>query len=186
MKSLYNGFYVKESGFLECDDCGSIWCVHLEKLIRENKDALSLWENSTEEDEGQVVKVPIVPSLQIWTDIELINYRPDMRKIQPHESSQFIWLEIRDDWGFLQVGEGRKVLRDIILTKFVAAFPNTPKCKSSSHGPAQEKYFQENGKQFFFKWISASTGMCPPCRSRSVNVGEDPDLIPESDSPFRR
>lgn len=184
-------FWRTDSGALECRECqDSIWCAHIEEVIKSNLDA------ETISDLDEQIKVPIFPTAAMWANC-LLDYIQKLESFKVY----FIPEHVRVDdiakrnydgfIGFLGKGEGRGVIRSMILDWFKGTVDTEGMlCPMSSHGFAAqvrwERDMQDPTKAFIQQWAVWSTSKCLGCSGTAAAFD---DLIPDDDrapSPWTR
>lgn len=175
------GFWAMPNGHIHCETCGNLnvpWCEHCEKLVRANGDAEAVWLENRPSIHH--IEVPMFPNLNMWRRTELVFVpRLDAYKMTiatPNMTEPYTVL------GFLHEGEGRMVMRSMILDWFVAFAPSDLMCRASSHKFRQEMKWQDDmkdhNKAIVQRWSVWSNGVCTGC-----TMADDwADLIPEDAS----
>lgn len=165
---------------LRCSRCtppgSEPWCEHLAKVVTDNKDG----------EEGMVydlsnVLIPMFPTHGLFTLASLDpNEKAGGRKIfvnQPNEPQpQFI--------GFLMPGEGRKVIRAMLIDWAIPNYnPATTQCNSRIHSAPAERYLQrcleaqKGSLGYAQKWCIITEKLCLMCHDKMNNF--DPADVPE-------
>lgn len=177
-------FYWTDDGNIVCQACPSTpnWCMHIELLTIENGDANPIWEM------GELlwsIQIPLFPTANLWTRASL-KYVTKVDAyavgISTDEATENIQM------GYLHRGEGRNVIRQMILDWFDGQFgrSTTLTCMSSSHKPFQELQWQEamkdDNRRIKNLWSVWDTHSCIAC---SVSPDAFDDLVPDGSSTRR-
>lgn len=200
-----DSIYWMPNGHVKCDTCEEYWCKHIKRMLMENLDAASLWEEfNVEFDKSKPIikiKVPMKPQSGQWVRVTLENAflaYPSMRVtfsskgITPilHSSitreEHFI--------GFIHPSEGRMVIRSMVYDWFrgnVADNVGSVEanlCTSGSHKYRQELQWGKDmntDNRLAQLWSVFMTGYCLACNgvdlSGEVKDGWDDDLVPEGE-----
>lgn len=151
-----------------------MWCEHIEKWVRDMDDAPFIWMGFSDKSLASAdVAVPIVPTADVW---ELAS----LRRLDPRKDSVEVW--IKDDGantvvdkdifiGFLNPGEGRFVLREMLLDWFIGTIQaqiEKQKCSAPGHGYTQTVRWNADmqeggGVALVQQWTVWSTGRCLGC-----------------------
>ena len=141
---------------------------------------------SWKQDEAMLgLQIPIFPTKSLWARGELLYVgKFDAYKvgIDTDESTQSVHI------GFLHRGEGRNVIRQMILDWFDGQFgaSTTVKCRSASHKPLQElqwtQAMKDDNKRIQNLWSVWDTHSCIACIGL---VGDMSDLVPDGSSTRR-
>jgi hypothetical protein len=171
-------FMAMPNGHIACEVCSaSLWCEHIEQMIKANGDAGVIFEDFTPGGvEDLRIEVPMFPTSNLWQPVVLT----------PHKkiTAYFVDLDVDSasyELGFLNPGEGRVVLRSMVLSWFAGMVEtSTLQCKSKSHGFPAQKAWEQNMKDEGARALSLfavwQQGTCPHCL-RQLN---DPDLVPDA------
>lgn len=188
------------TGQLKCTECvGSpIWCLHVRGLVRDGKDLSNFWPTNDlvapEYNVNCKVYVPVFPDANHWTYVELVAYSGPGGAAR----YQILWedypLKYVDEngtispspvVGFLNRGEGRQVIRSILIEYMWGDPRRSYECKAAHHGYAQQKAFEANIAQtpeyYYEAWSIYMTNQCLVC---NTITGLDPNLIPASQGGF--
>ena len=180
-------FYWTDVGSIRCQMCDDTpdWCMHIEMLTIENGDAESLWKYG--EDEAMFsVQVPMFPTNGLWARAELMYVgKFDAYKvgIDAEEFTENIRI------GFLHRGEGRNVIRQMILDWFDGQFgmSKTIKCMSASHKVSSEiawvDAMRDDNKRILNYWSVWDTHSCIYCKNGADT--DMSDLVPDASSTRR-
>ena len=175
------------TGDLGCGECNlgkkAKWCKHIEYLVKEQQDYLLIGRPDTELT-GTLIKVPIVPTLDVWAEVGIGDF---------HEATQSYKMELivdsktRHFIGFLQREEGRLAIRAILWAWFEGnVTASTLACKSKSHSFKQELEWNAHtgpnakaSEKFAEYWMVWYGGTCLACASDPSDFG---DLVPDPSS----
>lgn len=198
----------EDDGRLVCETHGSNWCGHIEKVVKEGLDVESLWSmagHTDEEDDDDYegindIKVPLVPSEGLYAEVHLRavynkdkwigSYAADV--IYPMERDPDFGTIETQKMGLLNSGEGRLILREMVINWFYPELevPSRPKCTSRLHTYTEqyavEKIDKEGSvrersrKKLMNTWTMVFYGKCIFCFKRNPNPHEewDDDLVP--------
>lgn len=180
------------NGHLECRDCGigTHWCEHIEWYVQEGLDQKDIWdetEDGTLSLTGVRLMVPIIPRLSQWADVGFGaehhgNYKMELLldskvDIKTGEvPSEFL--------GFFSPGEGRMVLRSMVLTWFAPRDVEIKECQATTHDfQAQMSWERDHKKgrereRLAQHWSVFTKGFCLRCAAISDAIGGD-DLVPD-------
>lgn len=174
-----------KTGEIGCTDHPSDpWCSHINWIVSEQKDHYLIGRPETEWT-GAIIRVPLVPTQQVWAQIRLDYYHEAtdsyaMKLIVDDETSYLI--------GFLQREEGRLAIRSILWAWFQGYVDTrTLRCRSSAHSFKQELIWSKNTAstarphvslaEYWSVWMK---GMCLTCLAGASAPMED--LIPDGSS----
>lgn len=170
---------------LKCLDHADSWCDHLEAAITEGADSVEIFSEEHSEIAAFVCVVPIFPTYNIFDSVVLtwIPFAVPALQVSRIESDPIT----ESDFGILAEGDGRRVIREMLLNDFIAKVNNADLpivCKSKSHKFAEEmqlaKNVQSDRMTLIERWCVAKIGKCLTCFTRST--GEDfSDLVPDKD-----
>lgn len=179
------------SGYLACRRCVSYWCAHVEKAMKEGLDAHFVFADLREVGDYHL-GVPIVPSRNIYAEVWAEKWRSDSLKtwlISPQDATQNQMFGDHGIFlGFLNEGEGRNVLRQMILAEFASDFVEIEpqgKCKSPSHNVFTQKAIElacnnDAGARVANGWCMRFYNKCVSCfAAEGASNDFDPDLVPE-------
>lgn len=180
-------FHLRDDHHIVCDDCASptgddvLWCMHIELLTIENGDADWIWSWAPTFE----VMIPMFPTSGLWVraSLRLVEkYDACVVSIETDESTEHIRM------GFLHEGEGRNVIRQMILDWFDGQFGASTdlKCMSASHKLSSEVVWgdamRDANKRILNFWSVWDTHTCVYCRN---GEGDISDLIPDASSTRR-
>lgn len=176
-----------DDGNIRCQGCpeSPTWCMHVELLTVENGDAEPMWQLFSE-DAAFGLQIPMFPTKNLWARASLMYVgKVDAYKvgIDAEEFTESIQI------GFLHHGEGRNVIRQMILDWFDGQFgmSKTLKCMSASHKVTAEMYWveamQDDNKRIQNLWSVWDTHSCIDCNS--LAAGDMSDLVPDASSTRR-
>jgi hypothetical protein len=175
-----------DDGNIECQACPDtpVWCMHIERLTIENGDAEFMWQNFGEES-AFGLQIPMFPTKSLWTRAEL-RYVSKVNAyivfIQTEEGTEHVQM------GYLHQGEGRNVIRQMILDWFDGRYgmSTTIKCVSASHKVSSEMAWvdamKDDNKRILNFWSVWDTHTCVYCKN---GEGDISDLIPDASSTRR-
>lgn len=177
----------KSNGHLMCEDCGTYWCLHVEKAVKESQDTAWIWEENY--PDPVQLEVPIIPTSNLWATVLL--EKPDrpasmMYRVEYH-------MVVTGDGvfiGFIHPSEGRSVLRSMLLDWFTGTqAQDNMDCKSRGHGFNQITRLQRDmnnpSLRVAQQWSIWATGKCLGC---TYDSDKSADLVPDvapSHSPWR-
>jgi len=170
----------KSNGHLMCEECGTYWCLHVEKFVKDEDDVDIIWSNYPDDVH---LEVPVIPTANLWASINLIQspkmsstvYRVEYEST--HESGEIFFI------GFTHPSEGRVVLRSMLLDWFTGTqADDAMNCTSRGHGYNQvmrlKRDSKDAGKKITQQWSIWATGKCLGC---TFSSGASPDLVPGAD-----
>ena len=175
-----------DDGNIRCQSCpeSPTWCMHVEMLTIENGDAEPIWEMG--ENEAMFgLQIPMFPTKDLWARAELVYVgKVDAYTvgIDTDESTENIRM------GFLHRGEGRNVIRQMILDWFDGQFGASTnlQCMSASHKVSSEiawiDAMRDDNKRILNYWSVWDTHSCIYCKN---GEGDMSDLIPDASSTRR-
>lgn len=182
-----------EDGHLACSaHQGKTWCHEMEQCIKENDDALLIWPQNVEPASGMTLAVPIIPSKDQWADC-ILELKENVRAykiwFKAAHIHGFASLEELMFIGFLHRGEGRAVVRSILLDYLrmqwevgVKAGSKHLLCANKLHSFKAQMAYEQNivGHQSALveTWSILNTGNCLTCVEGSVDDFDD--LIPDA------
>lgn len=179
--------YAVGLGHLRCDVCKVVWCKHIQHLVQTGSDAESLWERATQVDPMlPLVQVPIRPTAdpEIWARVTVLPSSRGACRIQSHmtpNSESQIYMD--DFMGFLNKGEGRIHLRQMVIDWFAPAMDlKLYSCQGLKHNFSADmelERIRESGTfevQFNHCWHLYFSGHCAFCVKNKGSF--DPDLVP--------
>jgi hypothetical protein len=190
------------NGNLACEaHDGAVYCHHIEQVIEKGWDTEPLWSffqgSLGKPGYGMICSVPIAGEYDLWIVTNLVTtemkHALEIQGIGPDHS----WLEVShadssiifdgDPFflGYLNKGEGRRVLREI-LDNWLFTQPNG-QCKNRSHSFAAQLDYEKRQKtpegRRICWWFYVLTGQCPEC---VIGEGADiSDLVPDAGEPKR-
>jgi hypothetical protein len=187
-----------DNGHLLCNVCDAdkLWCQHQEDMIKDlTSDQLIIWQKPENAEYPGLVylMVPIFPSSNMWTRVDLRLH------VTPTFVSYKVWwgdcptAPVDDTFGVpeyvylttLTPGEGRVILRQLMLEYMWCDKDRRKECVSSSHGYHEETLWREHhkgGHSLFYAedWSVYTTGMCIYCNMKTDNALSDPTMLPET------
>lgn len=178
-------FYWTDDGNIRCQSCpeSPTWCMHIEMLTTENGDAEPIWLG--EEELNFDLQIPLFPTSGLWVKARLV-YVGKLNAykvgIDTEESTENLRM------GYLHQGEGRGVIRNMILDWFDGVFGDNTnlKCMSASHKPLQEmawvEAMRDKNKRIKNLWSVWDTHSCIAC---TVSPDSFSDLVPDASSTRR-
>lgn len=177
---------------LRCEDCEQVWCEHIEKFILEGQDAEIMWnvielKFEREEDldivEPYEMPVPIIATKNLWAECRV---SPDGKM----EDTFLIGIMVKDEpqfVGYLHKGEGRAVIRGMLLEFFRGSYFDDMTCENPFHNFQAEVAWQTAKKSpvdsVVEQWSVWTTGKCLTCKTNS-DQEDFSDLIPEKEPKF--
>lgn len=175
-------------GDLRCATCDKDWCEHVQGCLMMNQDADQVWmriERYESRGAGATITIPLRPGddIRVMVLVERLAHNPDAAKVTwwsgnvgmgpPHSLTPFM--------GFLNRGEGRLQLRQMVVNWFEPMMEvEQHHCSSSHHNwrvdgqIAADK--NDRVKLFVHCWRLVFSRMCNICYN--LPTGFDPDLIP--------
>jgi hypothetical protein len=166
---------------ITCLECDQVWCAHLANITRENLDTEFIWgEENAELVLRQSIQVPIVPTMSMWAEVTLtLNDR--LKAYMVEFDSVFI--------GFIHRGEGRGVLRSMMIDWFRGTDFAAKECIQIGHSYKAQMVWQRDmqpnaneGRKFSQQWSVFTTGRCLVCNGEADDFS---DLAPEDDKQSR-
>lgn len=181
-------FWSKPSGFVECKACGQYWCSHVEALVNAHGDAVDIWRPD-EIREEITVQVPVMPSQAMWLGC-FLTYEPNLgayKVMIPDLSAGGPGIETAF-LGFIYYGEGRMILRSMILDWFKGDIARMSlECPQTSHSVKSQARWQHDMKSdgiaFAQHWSIWAYNKCLGCRG--MDDSSD-DLVPDLGDQQRR
>lgn len=176
----------KGDGFLGCDRHGGHkLCAHVRDLLREGSDWMILGAPEAELV-GMKVPIPLIPKYDIWT---WVKFTERIESVMAYKIQLYITKDkgsartIEETYlGFLHRGEGRLVIRSMIIDWFRGSVEvDRLRCESTSHGFRQEQRWRKDtfgdlGDDAFAQWWSVwQSGFCLDCAGLLNNFD---DLVP--------
>lgn len=131
------------SGYLFCRLHEMYWCGHVETVMKIGADSKPIFEDLTYlNSSGYYIGVPILPSRGIFADVWLEWWETDILRAflaSPVEASTNKSSGIAGEFlGFVNPGEGRFVIRQMVLQVFAEDYEGVDsprgKCKDPRHG----------------------------------------------------
>ena len=175
----------ENDGKLMCRQCSDHWCRHIEALITQGDDA-SLMFAAEAEPHGSGIKIPMVPSHDLYAEIRTGSEHPaggwEAHLLVPYLPLKDGLLDLQF-MGFFNPrhGEGRSVLRMMIRDWIVSNWTVKPNCKVTAHNFTSERVMQANladpekhWPEYFCLW---SNGVCLGCH-KAMNDLTDDGLVP--------
>lgn len=194
MELGYTSFIMEETpeGFVKCLSCDAIWCTHVEKSLRLNLDAPTLWERDDADFPDQnndvpsrfIAKIPLYPSRNLYATISFSTCGiEDTRKLFFEDFPT----NALPPLGYAHKGEGRVVVRTLIVDWFQGVVdPSNLQCAGASHNFATEMRWQQDvtsknlGLVFAQYWSVFTTRMCLDCNGNIENLDLE-DLVPKEE-----
>lgn len=182
------------------------WCQCRSKIVAEGKDAGVLWNSLLIRggDSMTLVDVNITMNTVLMVRLLILNQWPSDRdqaqmQVQLAPKGRVLQTEpFKSDpsllyLGFLNMDEGRGVLRELVIGRFAGIFAQLAigigQCRSKSHGPVERKLYEEAHKSparawdwDFETWLSE--GYCPTCSKRREEAIEKARQLTEFESRF--
>lgn len=161
-------------------------CSHRQDVIRHNLDADQMWGMSGVPDE---ILIPIMPSMGIYAHLSIqeIDDNPDMVSVYYVSERKGNAIIQSDFLGFFSRGEGRKMLRMMMLNYLEVKFIEIDKCKGPRHGITEERIWRANQgnlmQHFKDQYNVWHYNLCTACFDKKPAYSSDDDLIPEADQP---
>lgn len=197
----------RPTGTLACSRCTPNWCEHIQRVVTDGLDATSVWDHVISNPTLPNVTVPILPSKNLWLTVQLLRPENPVGSITSakvkisHPKPIPRRPESEEVLGFIAEGEGRNVLRQMLLDWFEPLVPPdghvlSDGCKNLHHSPStQYKLVNEvRGSQvnkFANAWTNYHFQKCIICHestriprqggraSASSAQQFPPDLIPQ-------
>lgn len=176
----------KSNGHLLCEYHNTYWCIDIEDFVKSGADAELVWMNYPDET---MIEVPIIPTSNLWASVWL--RKPDAAPVQMYR----VGFQQEDNvetvfMGFLHVGEGRSVMRNMILDWFSGTQDiENLVCQSRGHGYKENKRWEHDKKypalymaQLWSVWRTRN------CLSCTFDAASNKDLVPDAGptaSPWR-
>jgi hypothetical protein len=170
------------NGFLQCENDGTdVWCSHIESVITNNLDSISMWERKGafvdadgKEFASIIVQVPLAPTKKIWLEAELQSC--DMPQTRWLVLPEFEAVEL-PPLGFVHEGEGRGVLRSMILDWFNGVSDPDATCSNKGHGWDAQMVWEadllHSGLDRFAQlWSVFTANECLTCSSKTFDLSE--------------
>lgn len=164
---------------LNCRHCSTTWCRHIQWMVNEHVDAHLLYSQGVEPN-GLTLKVPIMPTEDIWADVMFGNFHDatqaraifikDPTGDDPSQSLRFL--------GFLSPGEGRGTVRTMVFDWFRGWAPTQDfQCLVSAHGfreqVALDKAMCADDKSWLLNnWSLWQEGRCWMCEQAMNNLAD--------------
>lgn len=180
------------SGYLMCRRDLTYWCIHVEKILKEGADAPYIFSDLREMLGSAHIGVPIIPTRNIFAEIWAEEWREGSVKTWLNSPGDAVQNQMFSDrgifLGFLDAGEGRSILRQLVLEEFASDFvPNEPqgKCGALGHNIFTQRIIEREcqtdlGARLANGWCMRFYNKCYSCfRVEGPNRNFDPDLIPE-------
>lgn len=188
--------YNPNSGLITCrhvhDEPNQVWCEHMGPCVQAGADADAIWEPTgtvgTPDGEGVPVfedqmrlDIPMFPTVGLWASVTLtLIPRPTM----PMYSVEWDHPNGRDGLliGHITRGEGRKVIRELMVEFMWAAPDREVECQAAHHGLAAQIEWSKcinDERRTREAWSVYIHDWCTYCR---VNRGDNSDLIPAAEN----
>jgi hypothetical protein len=182
-------------GHLTCRVDNTLWCGHIEQVIKEHQDADAI---QSVHGGSQFVSVPLVPSQGVYAMVWLDRQEREHWLAKAYLQSPTKALPDRtatgDDMfiGFLSAGEGRAILRRMIIQEFSKdMYPEMlVTCESLYHSVNRRLYMVEKVKaslldQLLEAWSMQWYKRCSLCfvEEQSNPPKWDDSLIPDAPVP---
>lgn len=164
-----------DDGSIRCLVCELNWCPHTEGSVTNRLDSEIIWDFVNWARKSLLVEIPVFPSEGFWESVDL---RPDKGTIK---RMHIQWPATGEWLGFLNPGEGRGIIRELMID-FVRSkvSPNTI-CPAGHHSVEAEAVWQADQKtnrRHIQMWSLFKTGWCLYCRRYN---GTSSDLIPNEE-----
>lgn len=183
------------SGSITCNKhpaSGGGWCEDIEWALGRRLDASDVWEHGMSVDPWLPhVTVPIMPSKQLWAIVRLHKLDNNLLravKTEPHRRDSGELQSL----GFISKGEGRMILREMILDWFQEFLDiDKHRCRSIEHTARKTMLVSQDCNSssvavFINCWTMYHFDECEYCWAAGRSSGRravpafDPDLIPPS------
>lgn len=175
-----NTFWALTDGHIKCEMCNNFWCGHIRAALLDNADSTELFSPCQERIN---VEIAMVPSLNLWTKVCLY---VDTRfpTVPTYQVGHRGMNGDRNDFiGFINEGEGRFIIREMIFDWFRGAIDlDKLLCQNASHKyKAQMNWVQhmKDSKMYLSEyWAVWMNGACLTCLAPDQQQSDD-DLIPD-------
>jgi hypothetical protein len=180
-----------KEGFLECKAHGAttFWCEHIKEVVMKELDRVSFVPDDVDIYDHHGYQVPIFPEkLHLFGRVVLNGIVKNVHAVKVYFIPEGMPDEMDEHYlGFLHSGEGRKVLRSMLLD-FARAYTEQPdfQCRSSSHDfQAQMKWEQimaqppDSVIRIATAFSLLNSQMCIACADPiNADTDDNSDLIP--------
>lgn len=163
---------------LVCTQHDLEWCKHLEEILSYRSDSQEIFSPDHESVEQWVCVVPIFPTHGLFHSVKL--------KWIPFPVPALDITDIDDDksYGILAEGDGRAVIREMLIFDLMADRRDNILCKSKSHKFAHEmllaKHLEDKKWRLIEKWCILKTGKCHSCLEPG-STEDFSDLVPNKE-----
>lgn len=187
----------RPTGALVCSKCQPSWCRHIQYVVEHGLDDRSVWDHGFSLDPCLPnVSIPVMPSFSLWMSVKLtrVGDSTAVLKVYIHHPRP---TEAEKLLGFIGEGEGRNILRQMVIEWFEPRLHGDPvACGNILHSVGrdvrQSEVVQDEAGKFANAWTLYHFGECIVCwseraaRNRSyaqASAGSSqtrfpPDLIP--------
>lgn len=187
-----NMVMLRNSGHLVCMICSELWCPHIHEIVKDGTDAPFIRKHI---GKSAFVSVPLVPTLSVHASVWLVpmprdEFRAKAYLLSPGNALRECQATGDDIFlGFITSGEGRLVLRRMILAFFEADMGPDMEvpCLSMNHDWGRKAQIatmlRDDGvqRQLIEAWHIKWYKKCSVCFIETSNKPANPfapDLIP--------
>lgn len=184
IENFDNGHLVCSRFHPDTDDTPHFWCAGIEKFIKTGRDMLMIWDKTPESmhPDTQYLQVPVFPTYNIWTRVTLtLDTRYERYQITWAKSDDLLDSEVL---GYLNPGEGRSVVRSLLIQKMETEHELPKTCGAYAHNFNEEMQFRKRIQGPYAPaehWMIWTTGRCIACERRLLEAFSD-DVVPGRES----
>lgn len=159
------------------------WCNHIQKAAVLRWDAQAIWVSGQEQWDSFYLEIPMFPNDNLWASVELIKVdsKTPVYAVDWHECPTNLNHATR--LCYLNPGEGRNVIRQVLVEYMWADRFRVKSCKAGHHNYSAEMRWQQDTKSGSSRlapqyWSVYTTEQCLTCRIGDPS--SDPSLIPDT------
>jgi hypothetical protein len=179
------------SGLLMCSKHRETdWCQHIQIAVLDGDDAEIIWDPADDVGLPDFIMVPVVPSRKQWARVDFGDGLHESEAVKCYLRPETVEIDVQpeelDFLGFLNRGEGRGVLRQMIIDNLqLLVAQKKPICNSTRHGYKAELLWGEDMKRTWTEvekiaqyWSVINTQQCLTCSTSHASSWDD--LIPDA------
>jgi hypothetical protein len=184
---IADGLLFSNTGEVFCAFCKEAqkWCSHLQNSMLDYSDSKLIWGlfPETESPNEIEIEIPVFPSFDFWEKVSLVRNTTGSNPVK-----EIFWTEITSQdhtfLGFLNPGEGRQVIRLLLIQQLWINFDIVNSaCLSSTHGPQEQvRWYKQTSPNSNLRpiqfWSVYRTGLCLLCLKKLNSIS---DLVPDKE-----
>jgi hypothetical protein len=164
---------------------GDDWCSHIEEWIKDGDDASLFWDDVAPIDmTGVPIPVPVIPTADQWVNVRFGEFNSAVRAYPIELYTEIMSADQPGIFlGFIGLGEGRLVMRQMVWQWFQGYLATVPKivCSDRKHGFKEqlvwEKAMNDPKRNLEEAFCVTNKGSCMACSARKEADTFD-DLVP--------